>query len=398
MKNINVGLIGGGFMGKAHSLAYAAVPMFFWPSKVMPVKHTLAEFTDAMAADAATRFGFENSTSDWKSIIDNPDIDLVDIATPNNSHAEIAIAALAAGKHVICEKPLARTVEEAAAMYEAARKSNSVNMVAFNYRRTPAVALAKKYIEEGSIGRIINFRATYLQDWSADPNSPLSWRFQKSVAGSGAVGDILTHVLDMARYLVDEVTAVSAMTNHIITERPIQQSGSDSLGNSKGGSDAPKGAVDVEDEVLSLLKFANGAIGSVEATRNAWGRNNFITLEIHGTEGSIAFNYENRDQLEVCFKSDEGDRRGFRTVYTGPNHPNGGALWPIPALGIGYGETKIIEAHDLFTAIAGGEPVRPDFGDGYQVALIDDAILRSAESGQWVKVPQLDRATGKVSA
>ncbi|CAB4635865.1 MAG: Gfo/Idh/MocA family oxidoreductase [Rhodoluna sp.] len=398
MKNINVGLIGGGFMGKAHSLAYAAVPMFFWPSKVMPVKHTLAEFTDAMAADAATRFGFENSTSDWKSIIDNPDIDLVDIATPNNSHAEIAIAALAAGKHVICEKPLARTVEEAAAMYEAARKSNSVNMVAFNYRRTPAVALAKKYIEDGSIGKIINFRATYLQDWSADPNSPLSWRFQKSVAGSGAVGDILTHVLDLARYLVDEVTAVSAMTNHIITERPLQQSGSDSLGNSKGGSDAPKGAVDVEDEVLSLIKFANGAIGSVEATRNAWGRNNFITLEIHGTEGSIAFNYENRDQLEVCFKSDEGDRRGFRTVYTGPNHPNGAALWPIPALGIGYGETKIIEAHDLFTAIAGGEPVRPDFGDGYQVALIDDAILRSAESGQWVKVPQLDRATGKVSA
>lgn len=398
MKNINVGLIGGGFMGKAHSLAYAAVPMFFWPSKVMPVKHTLAEFTDAMAADAATRFGFENSTSDWKSIIDNPDIDLVDIATPNNSHAEIAIAALAAGKHVICEKPLARTVEEAAAMYEAARKSNSVNMVAFNYRRTPAVALAKKYIEDGSIGKIINFRATYLQDWSADPNSPLSWRFQKSVAGSGAVGDILTHVLDLARYLVDEVTAVSAMTNHIITERPLHQSGSDSLGNSKGGSDAPKGAVDVEDEVLSLIKFANGAIGSVEATRNAWGRNNFITLEIHGTEGSIAFNYENRDQLEVCFKSDEGDRRGFRTVYTGPNHPNGAALWPIPALGIGYGETKIIEAHDLFTAIAGGEPVRPDFGDGYQVALIDDAILRSAESGQWVKVPQLDRATGKVSA
>ena len=398
MKNINVGLIGGGFMGKAHSLAYAAVPMFFWPSKVMPVKHTLAEFTDAMAADAATRFGFENSTSDWKSIIENPDIDLVDIATPNNSHAEIAIAALAAGKHVICEKPLARTVEEAAAMYEAARKSNSVNMVAFNYRRTPAVALAKKYIDDGSIGKIINFRATYLQDWSADPESPLSWRFQKSVAGSGAVGDILTHVLDMARYLAGEVTEVSAMTNHIITERPLQQSGSDSLGNSKGGADAPKGAVDVEDEVLSLLKFANGAIGSVEATRNAWGRNNFITLEIHGTEGSIAFNYENRDQLEVCFKSDEGDRRGFRTVYTGPNHPNGGALWPIPALGIGYGETKIIEAHDLFTAIAGGEPVRPDFGDGYQVALIDDAILRSAESGQWVKVPQLDRATGKVSA
>jgi predicted dehydrogenase len=152
MKKINVGLIGGGFMGKAHSLAYSAVPMFFWPSEVMPVKHTIAEFTDQMAQDAATRFGFDNSTSDWKSIISNPDIDLVDIATPNNSHAEIAIAALAAGKHVICEKPLARTVEEAAAMYAASRESKAVNMVAFNYRRTPAVALAKKYIED-EIGR-----------------------------------------------------------------------------------------------------------------------------------------------------------------------------------------------------------------------------------------------------
>jgi predicted dehydrogenase len=397
MKKINVGLIGGGFMGKAHSLAYAAVPMFFWPTELMPVKHTVAEFNDKLAQDAAARFGFENSTSDWNTIINNPEIDLVDIATPNNSHAQIAIAALNAGKHVICEKPLARTVEEAALMYEAARNSNRVNMVAFNYRRTPAVALAKRYIDEGAIGRIINFRATYLQDWSADPNSPLSWRFQKDIAGSGAIGDILTHVLDMARYLAGEVTEVSAITNHIITERPLQQSGADSLGNSKGGSDAPKGKVDVEDEVLSLLKFANGAIGSVEATRNAWGRNNFITLEIHGSEGSIAFNYENRDQLEVCFKSDEGDRRGFRTVYTGPNHPNGESLWPIPALGIGYGETKIIEAHDLFKAISGEEAVRPDFGDGYQVALIDDAIARSAESGLWTKVPQLNRETGQVS-
>jgi len=396
MKKINIGIIGGGFMGKAHSLAYSAVPMFFWPTELMPVKHSIAEATDDLAADAAMRFGFEKSTSDWRTIVEDPEIDLVDIATPNNLHAEIAIAALAAGKHVICEKPLARTVEEAAKMYEASRASDRVNMVAFNYRRTPAVALAKRYIDEGAIGRILNVRATYLQDWSADPNSPLSWRFQKSIAGSGAVGDILTHVLDMSRYLAGEITDVSSLTANIITERPLQQSGADSLGNSKNAG-GPMGAVDVEDEVLSLVKFASGAIGSVEATRNAWGRNNFITLEVHGTEGSIAFNYENRDELQVCFKSDGDDRRGFRTVYTGPNHPNGAHLWPIPALGIGYGETKIIEAHDLFTAIAGGEPVRPDFGDGYQVALIDHAILESAASGKWVKVPQLDRKTGKVA-
>lgn len=183
MKRINVGLIGGGFMGKAHSLAYSAVPMFFWPSEIMPVKHTVAEFTDELASEAAARFGFANSTSDWKTLVEDPEIDLIDIATPNNSHAEIAIAALRAGKHVICEKPLARTVEEAAAMYEESRKSTAVNMVAFNYRRTPALALAKRYIDEGALGDILNFRATYLQDWSADPNSPLSWRFQKKIAG-----------------------------------------------------------------------------------------------------------------------------------------------------------------------------------------------------------------------
>jgi predicted dehydrogenase len=268
-------------------------------------------------------------------------------------------------------------------------------MVAFNYRRTPAVALAKRYIDEGAIGEIVNVRGTYLQDWSADPNSPLSWRFQKEVAGSGAIGDILTHVLDMVRYLAGEIVEVSSLTQHIIRERPLQESGLDSLGNVKGDSDTPKAPVNVEDEVLSLIRLASGAVGSVEATRNAWGRNNFLTIEVHGTEGSIFFNYENRDELQVCFRSDNDDRRGFRTVYTGPNHPNGPHLWPIPALGVGYGETKIIEAHDFFDAIVSGGSVSPDFGDGYQVALIDDAIARSAESGSWTKVPQLDRESRK---
>ncbi|HEV7956307.1 MAG: putative dehydrogenase [Microbacteriaceae bacterium] len=397
MKTINVGLIGGGFMGKAHSLAYSAVPMFFWPTDLIPVKKTIAEASEDLAADAAARFGFENSTSDWRSIVDDPDIDVVDIATPNHLHAEIAIAALQAGKNVICEKPLARTVEEAGAMYAAARATDKVHMVAFNYRRTPAVALAKRYVDEGAIGEILNFRATYLQDWSADPSAPLSWRFQKKIAGSGAVGDIATHIIDIARYLAGEISSVTALTSTFIKERPVQGAGADSLGNTKGGS-SEMAPVDVDDEVMTLVKFASGAVGSLEATRNAWGRNNFITFEIHGTEGSIFFNYENRDELQVCFKADGDDRRGFRTVYTGPNHPNGANLWPIPALGIGYGETKIIEAHDFFTAIAGGEPVRPDFGDGYQAALIDHAILMSAETGAWTDVPLLDRETGLLRA
>jgi predicted dehydrogenase len=395
MKTINVGLIGGGFMGKAHSLAYSAVPMFFWPTDLMPVKKVIAEATNALAADAAARFGFERSTSDWRTIVNDPDVDVIDIATPNNLHAEIAIAALEAGKHVICEKPLARSVEEAGAMYEATRGRDQVHMVAFNYRRTPAVALAKRYIDEGAIGDILNFRATYLQDWSADPTAPLSWRFQKKVAGSGAVGDIGSHIVDLARYLVGEISSVNSLISTFIKQRPVQGAGADSLGNIKD-SLSELVPVDVDDEVMTLVKFASGAVGSLEATRNAWGRNNYITFEIHGTEGSIFFNYEKRDELQVCFKSDGVDRRGFRTVYTGPSHPNGASLWPIPALGIGYSETKIIEAHDFFTAISGGEPVRPDFGDGYQVALIDEAILASAESGLWTNVDMLNRENGKL--
>jgi predicted dehydrogenase len=388
MQNLNVGLIGGGFMGKAHSLAYAAMPMFYWPAPALPVRSILAESTDALAADAARRFGFERSTSDWRKVIDDPDVHVVDIATPNHLHAEMAIAAAQAGKHIICEKPLARTVEEAKAMWEAVKDAGIVHMVAFNYRRTPAVALAKKYIEEGAIGDILNFRGTYLQDWSADPNSPLSWRFQKKIAGSGALGDIGTHVLDLARYLVGEIASVNALLSTFIPNRPLQSGGADQLGTSKGG-DGPRGDVDVDDEVMTMLRFANGAVGSMEATRNAYGRNNYITFEIHGTKGSIFFNYERRDELQVSFADDPKDRSGFRTVYTGPATPYGEGLWPIPALGIGYGETKIIEAYDFFRAIAGDGKVSPDFADGYQVALVEEAISSSAASSSWVDVPRV---------
>ncbi len=389
MQELNVGLVGGGFMGKAHSLAYAAMPMFFWPAPAMPVRKIVAEATADLAATAAKRFGFERGTADWREIVEDPDIQVIDIATPNNLHAEVAIAAAKAGKHIICEKPLANSTEDAKAMYEAVKDAGIVHMVAFNYRRTPAVALARRYIEEGAIGRILSFRGTYLQDWSADPNSPLSWRFQKSVAGSGTLGDIGTHVIDMARYLVGDISAVNAMLRTWVPERPVQSGGADLLGTAKGG-DGPLAAVDVDDELITMLKFHNGAIGSVEATRNAYGRNNFITLEIHGTEGSIYFNYERRDELQVCFASDPGDRRGFRTVYTGPAHPYGDGLWPIPALGIGYGETKIIEAYDFFKAIAEGGTVRPNFADGYQIALIDDAIVESADTGAWVEVQSIE--------
>lgn len=389
MKQLHIGLIGAGFMGKAHSLAYAAMPMFFWPAPAMPVRKLIADANEELAQEAALRFGFQSSTGDWRKVIEDKSIDIVDIATPNHLHHEMVLAAAQAGKHIMCEKPLARNGLEARDMYEAVKRAGVVNMVAFNYRRTPAIALAKKLIADGRIGKILNFRGTYLQSWSANPDSPRSWRFQKSISGSGALGDIGTHVIDIARYLVDEITAVTSVMRTYVPERPIQQGGLDQLAAAGKLVNAPKAAVDVDDEMMTLLRFEGGAVGSLEATRNAYGRHNFLTFEIHGDRGTLYFNYERRDELQVCFASDPADVSGFRTVYTGPAHPYGEALWPIPALGIGYGETKIIECYDLIKAVVEGSEVSPNFRDGYQIARICDAIEESAGKQSWVELPPL---------
>lgn len=390
MKKLNIGLIGAGFMAKAHSIAYAGMPMFFWPAPAIPVKKILVDINEDIARDSAMKLGFESYDTDWKKIVENPEIDIVDICTPNNVHAEIAIAAAKAGKHILCEKPLSLTTEQAKEMYHAARDNNVTTMVAFNYRRTPAVQLAKKYIDEGALGKILDFRGTYLQDWSADPNSPLSWRFQKKICGSGALGDIGTHVVDMLRFLVGEFDSVNAHTATYIPNRPVQSGLSDSLGTVKGAADVPRKPVDVDDQCCFMIRCKNEAFGTIEATRNAWGRNNYITFEIHGTEGSLYFNYERRDELQVCFAKDDDDRRGFRTIYTGPSHPYGEGLWPIPALGIGYTETKIIETYDFIKAISEGNQPSPNFRDGYAIELISDAVLRSAETHCWTKVSEIE--------
>ena len=394
MPRVNVGLIGAGFMGKAHSLAYAVMPMFFWPPPAMPHRRMLAELDPVLAREAALRFGFEESTGDWRGVVESDEIDLIDISVPNDAHAEIAMAAAQAGKHVICEKPLARTVEEARAMYEAVSAAGVVNMVAFNYRRTPAVVLAQQLIAEGAIGHVRNFRGTYLQDWSNDPDLPLSWRFQRDVAGSGALGDIGAHVLDLTRYLVGEVAAVSSVLRTYIPDRPISE-GPDQLAAARKLTSATRGQVDVDDEVLTMLRFENGAVGSLEATRHAHGRKNFLTFEVHGDGGSLRFDYERRDELELYVADDPEDRRGFRTILTGPAHPYGQALWPIPGLGIGYGETKIIECYELMRALAERGEANPSFRDGYQIARICEAIAESAESGDWVEITPILQASAR---
>lgn len=389
MKKLNVGLVGAGFMGKAHSIGYSDMPKYFWPAPAVPVLKTICDIVPEIAADAKERFGFEKCCTDWRDIVNDPEIDVVSICTPNNAHAEIAIAALNAGKHVLCEKPIASTLEDAKAMAEAAEKAAQkgiITMNAYQYRRVPAIDLAKKFIDEGAIGKIFNVRCTYLQSWSADPASPLSWRFQKDIAGVGTLGDIASHVIDIAQYLAGDIEAVTGMMQTYIPERPVQEGSADLLGTVKLGADAKRKAVDVDDEDSFLVKFKNGAVGSIEATRNAWGRNNFITVELHGALGSLYFNYERLNELKVCLAGDPDDRRGFKTIYTGPAHFHGEVTWNIPGMNIGYGELKSIESYEFIKAVVEGKQPSTSFAEGYRVERVCDAVKRSAETGRWVTV------------
>lgn len=361
-------------MGKAHAIAYAAMPMFFWPPPAIPERHLLVDVDAATAEDSAARLGFTHYSDDWRRAVDDPDIDVIDVVTPNHLHADVVLAALAAGKHVICEKPLARDLADARAMRDAAVRAGTTHATAFNFRRVPAIVFAKQLIADGVIGEVLDFRGTYLQDWSASPEFPATWRFQRDQAGSGAIGDIGSHVIDFARYLVGEIRSVSAVDRTYISERPDPRDASASR------------VVDVDDWSSVQLEFEGGQFGSIEVSRLAHGRNNLLGFEIHGTRGTVAFDYERRDQLKLAVAEDDERYGGFRVINTGPAHPYGQALWPGPALGNGYAETKIIECYEFFRAVAEGRPADPSFEDGYRTACIVEAVLSSAQTRAWTEV------------
>lgn len=390
MRTKNIGVVGAGFMGKAHCVALSNMPKLFTDAPYVPVFKTVCDIVPEIAEDFKERFSFEKACTDYMDIINDPEIDIVCVCTPNDSHAEISIAALKAGKHVICEKPIATKTEDAKAMAEAAEeaaKKGIVSMCGYQYRRVPAIDEAKKIIESGRLGEITNVRAQYLQSWSADPRSPLSWRFVKETAGAGTLGDIFTHALDIAQYLAGNVTDVVSMVKTYIKERPVQEGGVDLLGTVKLGDDAKKQVVDVDDEVSVLCNFESGAIGSVEATRMAWGRNNYLTVEVHGTKGSLTWNYERLNELEVCYGMEDNDgERGFRKIYTGPANPHGDVTWNIPGMNIGYGELKAIEAYEFAKAVVGGYQPTTNFTVGYQLDRVCEAVLESNEKKAWVQV------------
>ncbi|MGL4513208.1 MAG: Gfo/Idh/MocA family protein [Lacipirellulaceae bacterium] len=371
-----VGLVGTKFMGKAHSNAFLTAAKFFdLPAK--PVMKAVCGRDEASLRAFADRFGWESIETDWRKLVARDDIDLIDVGSPGDTHAGIAIAAAEAGKHVFCEKPLANTLAECREMLAAVRKAGVVHMVNFNYRRCPAVTLARQMIAAGEIGEVRHVRAVYLQDWLVDATSPMSWRLNKEIAGSGALGDLAAHSIDLARYLTgDEITDVVGDLKTFVPERP----------DGKGG----KGTVTVDDASVFLARFGNGAIGTFEATRMAPGRKNFNGIEINGSRGSLHWMFEDMNVLDFYSEADAPGRRGFRKLLaTDPVHPYFANWWPGGHI-LGYEHGFIHAVVDLVKGIAAGQQVEPDFLDGARCVAVLEAVERSANAHAWQTVEQVD--------
>jgi len=372
-ETINIGIVGTKFMGRAHSNAFMDVSHFF-DLPVMPVLRAACGRNAAELETFARRFDWQTTETSWERMVARDDVDLVDICTSNVTHMPIAVAAARAGKHVLCEKPIAMNAREARRMLDAAREADVRHMVAFNYRRVPAIMLARQLIDEGKIGTIRHFNAVYYQDWLVDPNSPIVWRHDTKEGGSGAHGDMNAHTVDLARYLVGEVEAVSGAKEIFVKERPL----ADGSG---------KGAVTADDALYFIARFRNGALGSFLATRFATGRKNYLRLEIFGSEGALIFNLERLNELEFYSRADERNAQGFRTIMvTESSHPFVSAWWP-PGHIIGWEHTFIHEVRDLLLAIDKGENVYPDFYDGLRCQQVLDAAIQSAAKGGWEGVP-----------
>ena len=382
-RSLRVGLIGYNFMGKAHSNAWRQAGKFFdLPADIE--MRTLCGRSPAGVKAAAANLGWAGTATDWREVVSDPEIDIIDICTPNDCHYEIAIEAAKHGKAVLCEKPLAMNVAECEDMVAAVKKARVVNMVCHVYRRIPAMALAKTMIERGDLGdRIFHFRARYAQDWITDPAFPLVWRLQSKFAGSGSHGDLGAHIIDLGRYLVGEIKEVCGLMETFIKERPLQAA----LGAGLSAKASNKtGKVTVDDAVSWIGRFKNGALANMEATRFAQGRKNNITIEINGSKGSLVFDFEDMNRLKFYNADDPADARGFRDILvTESIHPYAGAWWP-PGHIIGYEHTFVHAFADFTKAVIAGKSVQPTFADGLANERVLAAISESARKRAWVKV------------
>ncbi len=384
-RQLNVALIGYKFMGKAHSHAYKDVH-FFFKGDCVPVMKVICGRNEAPLRAAAEAWNWEEIETSWERVVQRDDIDLVDIASPQNTHRDIAVAAAKAGKHILLEKPMALNVHEAREMLDAVQQAGVKHMIMFNYRRVPAVGLAKRLIEEGKIGQIFHWRACYLQDWIVDPSFPLIWKFRKEIAGSGAHGDLNAHLIDLARYLVGEIKSVLGMTHNFIKQRPLPAESDQLTTMLTAQAGGGMGEVTVDDTASFLAEFENGAIGTFEATRFASGRKNYNHFEIYGSKGSLCFNFERMNELEYYSREEESHTQGFRTILaTDESHPYISAWWP-PGHLIGYEHTFINQIADLLKCIEEDTMPEPNFYDGWKNQQVLDAVLESAEKGTRVEI------------
>jgi len=372
-KKLHVGLIGAGYMGKAHAIAFKNAPAVF-PLSAEIVCDMLADICEEHAAEQAQALGFHRSTGDWRTLVNDPAIDIVDICAPNHLHKPMALAAIAAGKHIYSEKPLALNASDALEMTEAAENAKVKTLVGFNYTKNPTVQLAREIIERGEIGDVIHFRGTFNEDYLADANLPFSWRLKREFSGAGTLGDMGSHIINMAQYLVGPIEELCADLQTVHKERPIP--------NEPGKT----GTVENDDHVHMMVRFNNGAMGTLESSRIAWGRKNSLWFEVTGTRGTLIYDQERLSELHLFTASDTSNRQGFKRILTGPNHPDYKNFCVSAGHGLGYNDMKAVEVRDLIEGIANNTPLWPDFRAAYVVNRIMDAAEQSSHERRWVNL------------
>jgi len=388
VKDIRIGLIGTGGMGKAHATAFKNVPLVFGNEPGRPVLEIVADVEPNALEKWASEFGFGRWTTNWREIVGDPRVDIVDITTPNHLHAEMAIAAAQAGKHIYCEKPLATTSADAARIVAAVEKAGVISIVGFNYLKNPAQAFAQQLIASGELGEITLFRGTFDQDFLADPDIPFSWRLDHALAGTGALGDLGSHTIAFAHFLVGDIAEVCGLNATRIKERAVPAGGSGYAATAQSGG--KKRAVENEDIMEFLIHFENGAIGTIGTSRIGMGRKLGLGYEIQGTKGSLFYNQERMNEIQLYRDTDPDREKGYKTIYIGPEHPGYKAFFGLAGIGLGYNDQKIIEAHDLIKAVALGQPVQPDVRFAYQVNKVIDAVDLSCQQQRWVRLSEFD--------
>lgn len=378
MKQVRIGLVGTGYIGRCHAIAYAQAPTVF-PLDAELVLEYLAEVTPELAEKKAKEFGFKRFTGDWRDIVQDPNVDVVDICTPNFIHKEIALAAIANGKHVYSEKPLALTAVDAKLMYEAAKQAGVKTLVGFNYIKNPTTQLAREIIANGEIGEVIHFYGTHNEDYLASENTPLDWHCVKEKAGLGALGDLAAHIVQMSQYLLgQDIHSVIGDMQTVIKTRPNPNNPQEQL------------AVENEDQATALVRFANGCMGTIETSRIACGRKMGLSYVITGTKGTITYTQERMAELKLYLHDENPARQGFKTILTGPLHPDYKNFCVSAGHGIGFNDQKTVEIRDLVNGLVSpASMLYPDFEEGYKVSRVLDAIALSCEQKRWIDVEDI---------